>query len=371
MPRLFAFLPFLCALSAALLAQQNQTVTLQDKMTVSDSVQATVTYVSGDIRAGENFEFTVKLDRAPNFHGGALSVGFSLRDGQGSVSASVSTEPGQDVYHLQVQIPEAAHGGIWALTSLQFWNSAAWVNLPHKDVSFRVIPNPGIVYPTSAEITVNLSQVQLLRREATHIQGRIQQLKSAVSEYVRANREGAVSPLLERNLRESVSALRATQAEFSKLTTSEAQGSKAEIFFDDLRKSYEDAISHLVRATATFKGEERLVRVSEVKKAGAEPFLSLTLRPMEQNELAYNVVADQGSLTFDLEVDSTPEGAAVTYSRRGDPPRGNPDPTRSTIRSLAYAIWTVHFEKPGYKPEEREHDPFREPNHAVHVDLQK
>ena len=370
MRRLLSSLPFLLVLSAALLAQQSQTATLQEKLTTSDSVQATVTYVSGDIRAGEDFAFTVTLDRPPNFHGGALAVGFSLRDGQGSTSTSVVAEPGQSVYALSVRIPEAAHGGIWALTSLQFWNSAAWENLTHKDVSFHVIPKPGLIYPTSAEIAVNLSQVQLLRREATHLQVRIQELKSAVSEYVRANREGAVSPLLERNLRESVSALRDTQAEFSKLTADGAKGPQAEIFFGDLRKSYEDAISHLVRSAA-LKGKGHLVRVSGVKKAAVEPFLSLTLRPMEQNELAYKIVADQGSLTFDLEVDSTPVGAAVSYNRRCDPPRGNPDPTRSTIRSLVYAIWIIHFEKPGYRAEEREHDPFREPNHVVHVDLQK
>jgi len=103
----------------------------------------------------------------------------------------------------------------------------------------------------------------------------------------------------------------------------------------------------------------------------AEPLVALTLRPMEQNELAYKVVADEGSLVFDLEVDSTPEGAAVSYYRKGDPPHANPDPTRSTIHSLPYAIWIIHFEKTGYRSEDREHDPFREPNHLVHVDLQK
>lgn len=370
MPRILKSLPFLLLLRATLLAQGSQTATLQERLT-SDSVQATVTYVSGDVAAGEDFDFTVKLDRAPNFEGGSLSVAFSPPDGRTAISTGAATKAGQSVYDLKLRVPVAASSGIWRLASLQFWNTVAWVNLPHQDVSFRVIAKPGVVYPTSAEITVNLSQVQLLRKEATHLQERIQQLKSAFSEYVRANREGAVSPLLEKNLRMSVGALRATQVEFSKLTTGGAEGSKAEIFFDDLRRSYEDAISHLGRSAASLKRAGHLVRVSGGKKTDAEPLLSLTLRPMEQNELAYKVVADQGSLTFDLEVDSTPVGAVISYNRRGDPARGNPEPTRSTIRSLAYAIWIIHFEKPGFKTEEREHDPFREPNHVVHVDLQK
>ena len=73
MLRFPASISFLCVLGASLLAQQSQTATLQEKLTTSDSVQATVTQVSGDIRAGEMFEFTVKLDPAPNFAGGGVA----------------------------------------------------------------------------------------------------------------------------------------------------------------------------------------------------------------------------------------------------------------------------------------------------------
>ena len=374
MLRFPASISFLCVLGASLLAQQSQTATLQEKLTTSDSVQATVTQVSGDIRAGEMFEFTVKLDPAPNFAGGGVAsvvVGPNPSDSIATGCEETQESPRGRLYRCRLRIPATAPGGIWKVKDLSFYEGTVKSKLSFEPITFRVIPNTGLVLPTSAEITVNLNQIQLLRSEATHLQERIQQLKSAVSEYVRADHEGAVPSLLRQNLSESVNALTNTQAEFSKLTTNGAEGANAKIFFDDLRKSYENAISHLARATAVLKGEGHLVRVSGDKKATAEPFLSLALRPMEQNELAYKVVADQGSLTFDLEVDSTPEGAAVTYNRKGDPPRGNPDPTRSTIPSLAYAIWIVHFEKPGYKTEEREHDPFREPNHIVHVDLQK
>lgn len=200
---------------------------------------------------------------------------------------------------------------------------------------------------------------------------RIQQLKSAVSEYALANRQHAVTPLLRQNLMDAGAALNSTQAEFSKLTTGQGQQANIEVFFNDLRRSYSDAISHLggSKAVVTRRGE--LVRASQTENSNADFLLALTLRPMEQNELAYKVVADEGSLTFDLEVDSTPEGAMVSYFRKGDPPRPNPDHTRATIPKLPYAFWTVRFEKPGYKTEEREHDPFREPNHVVHVDLRK
>jgi hypothetical protein len=226
------------------------------------------------------------------------------------------------------------------------------------------------VYPSSAKITINPNQAQVLRREARLLQTRIQDLKSAVSDFVHANREVAVTPLLRRNLTLSADALRMTEDEFGKLTTTEAQRISAQVFFDDLLRSYEVVISHFGKTRAAVDGG-KFIPVSEAREASAEPLLSLALRPMEQNELAYKVVADEGSLTFDLEVDSTPDGAAVSYHRKGDPPRANPDPTRSTIRSLPYAVWIIDFEKSGYKREEREHDPFREPNHVVHVVLHK
>jgi hypothetical protein len=95
------------------------------------------------------------------------------------------------------------------------------------------------------------------------------------------------------------------------------------------------------------------------------------LRPFEQNELAYKIVADTESLVFDLNVTSTPAGAAVCYHRRGDPCRPNPDATNTVTKSLPYALWLVQFQKAGYNTEEREHDPFRDPNHVINVELRQ
>jgi hypothetical protein len=93
------------------------------------------------------------------------------------------------------------------------------------------------------------------------------------------------------------------------------------------------------------------------------------LRALEQNELAYKIVADTGTLVFDLDVASNPAGATVSYRRRGDRYHLNPSPTNTVVRGLPYAIWTVRFQKSGYREEEREHDPFRDPDHVVYVEL--
>jgi hypothetical protein len=362
-----------CSAGVSVLAQQNQTVSLQEHTTTSDSIEAVVTASSGEIKAGEDFKFTAALNRAPHFEGGGVGFTAVAPNGMkvGYLCAENQTTPPHREYRCSFRVPHTAKGGMWTIPELYFAEGGTVVNLAFKPITFRVIPDPDLVLPSSAEITVNLDQKQLLRHEAVRIQGRIQELKSTVSEYARANREGAVTPFLRQSLIDSLGALRSTEAEFTKLTAGEGQQPNAGIFFDDLRRSYEVVATHLDRPKAEIGGGPRLQRVSKEERPSAESLLALVLRPMEQNELAYKVVADDGSLTFDLEADSTPEGATVSYFRKGDSPRTNPDQTRATISKLPYAIWIIRFEKAGYKSEEREHDPFREPNHVVHVDLQK
>ncbi|MFY9559003.1 MAG: hypothetical protein WAQ52_02095 [Terriglobales bacterium] len=365
-------LSLLCVVSALVWAQQSGSVNLQEKMTFSDSVDATVTVVSGDIQAGDPFAFTLKLDKAPNFKTGAVQ--YTVTGPANETFGTSCYQTQEDTaghYHCEFPTAVTAAGGIWKIKEIHFAEGVVNIPLNFKPITFRVIPNSGLILPTSAEVTVNLSQKQLLRREARRLEQRIQQLKSEVSNYVPSGGQKGLSSLLQRGLVDSINALKETQAEFGKLTTDKEQIPNAQIFFDDLYRTYDAAISHLGRFTAATAGGGHLMRISGTEKVGAEPLLSLALRPMEQNELAYNVVADQSSLIFDLEVDSTPAGATVSYSRKGDNhPTQSGSPTRSTIHSLTLAIWTVHFEKPGYKPEEREHDPFRESNHFVHVDLQ-
>jgi hypothetical protein len=322
------------------------------------------------VKAGEPLNIRVGLDQAPSVEGIPLFV-YIEGPGGAQLSGAVSLRPGRETYEVPIEIPPTTVGGTWRVILLRL-NPRGRTNtdLVFKKCEFPITAIPGLVLPTKADVAISASQSQLLRREAIRVQVRIQQVKSEISEYEFANHKGALTPLLRQALIDSESALQATQEEFLKLAVGGDQKPNAEAFFGDLSKTYHDAISHLGRlATATTKGG-RFVRVSDEKKT-AEPLAALALRPMEQNELAYKVVADEGSLVFDLEVDSTPEGATVSYHRKGDSPRANSDPTRSTIRSLPYAIWIVHFEKPGFRTEDREHDPFREPNHVVHVDLQK
>lgn len=321
------------------------------------------------VKAGEPFKVRLTFDQSPSVEESSVIV-FIEGPGQAELEGATAMKPGTKTYEVPIIIPRTTIGGLWHVIQVRVvLPGRPGIFLPFKKCEFQIASISDPVLPTKADIAISASQSQLLRREAARVQARIQQIKSQVSEYEVANHKGTLTPLLRQTLVESVKALEATQEEFLKLATIEEQRPNAQVFFSDLGKSYQDAISQMNRSASGAGG--RLVRVSDERKQTAEPLIALTLRPMEQNELAYKVVADEGSLVFDLVVDSTPEGAAVSYHRKGDQPRANPDSTRSTIHSLPYAIWIVHFEKPGYRPEDREHDPFREPNHVLHVDLQK
>jgi hypothetical protein len=326
------------------------------------------------VQAGETANLVITLDRAPNFEGSIqiTIIGPAITYGYG-----VTTKPGERVYQAPFAVPPAAPPGTWTVSKITFTGGGQPVELAFKGLSFKVIPKPGLVFPSSAEVTINPSQTQLLRREAARLQQRIQDLKANLTKQANPAGSGVVE-LLRANTKEAFQALEETQSTFHKLAGPESQAGAAEIFFGDLRKSYEDVLLDL---------ERERTRPSLGGSLGW-PFLMVTtwtptpqtrypvlaqavFRAFEQNELAYKIVSDSGTLVFDLDVSSSPTGATVSYRRRGDHYRQNVNPTNTVIKELPYAIWQVRFQKQGYREEEREHDPFRDPNHFVHVELQR
>jgi hypothetical protein len=350
--------------------QQKPTGTVTEQVEVTaENVQLIVE--RDEIKAGDVFEFTVTLDRAPNFSGGLVQYDVAGPQHVKAVGNCTPTLGKPREYKCELRVPAVGPAGVWKIRSVYFSVGNKIITLIRKPVEFSVLPNPDVVLPTTAELTINISQAQLLRKEAARLQERIQSLKAAISNFEVANRKGEVTPLLRENLRAAMAALGTTQAEFVELAAARDQTANAEIFFSDLRTSYEDALAEVEKGSAHPSAMGFLLLVAnESYGRSTDALVAAALRPLEQNELAYSVVANAGSLTFDLEVDSNPPGATVSYHRRGDQPHAHPNPTNSTIHSLPYAIWITRFEKPGYRAEEREHDPFRELNHVVNVQLE-
>jgi hypothetical protein len=326
------------------------------------------------VKAGESVAFTVRLNQAPNFDGG--QVMYTISGPGWSIQSSVATKQGETVYQFSVPIPVDASGGTYSVSKLSFYAGTRTTDLAINQLSFQVVPNTGLIFPTGAEVAVNPSQTQLLRTEALRLQMQVQSLKASLTGAA-GNR---VPNILRQNVQAALDSLRRTETMFRELGNSNPQPAVAssQAFFEDIRISYNEVLTAL-RNQARLEVAAPL-KLAALRKEPAQnrplatqypPLAQVAFRAFEQNELAYKIVADTQSLTFDLEVGSTPPGAMVSYHRRGDPYQHNPDPTNTVIKALPYAIWAVQFQITGYRTEEREHDPFREPNHVIHVDLKK
>jgi hypothetical protein len=323
------------------------------------------------VKAGETLNLAITVDRAPNFTGSSLQLTLGPDSGGGAFGYGIELQPNKTEYSLQVRIPEAAIGGTWSVADVRFASGmpGSYPTLSFTKYSFLVIPKRDLVYPTSADVGMKPSQAQLLRTEAVHLQAQIQDLKGQILEYKSSNK---LTVLLRQNIEKAVQSLDETEHEFRSLDSASKQQENSQVFFDDLRTSYREA-SHDLKAQGLERHGPELLLVA-IPQAKTETVIypvvaQAVLRAFEQNELAYDIAADAQMLTFDLVVSSIPAGATVSYRRRGDEFKRATAPTNSTIKALPFAIWIIRFEKDGFRTIEREHDPFREPNHVVNVEL--
>jgi len=372
---------FRCAL-ATMFFLATGTVVLAQERPASASEQEEIS-----IKAGEILKFKVHLDKAPtSSEGRIMFVTSPLFNAQSSTTIygggefCALTEPQKLDYDCEVRTSKNdVVGALHAEIETVFIQYPDRTSTPRnwKRIRFLIQGAPPVpVVAEDIEVTLVPSQTQLLRSEGIKLQRRISNLKAAVVK-LEESKAGAdsLANLLRSRVRDEVVALEGTQRDFDKLIT-EKQKPVSTVFFGDLHSSYERALvqiddfSHRAGlAVLAF----RLVSQDVQQDARPEyPLLAqATFRAFEQNELAYNTVADAQTLTFNLDVSSIPTGATVSYRRRGDQFQQASRPTDSTIKALPFAIWTIRFEKDGFRTVDREHDPFREPNHVVTVQLPK
>lgn len=295
-----------------------------------------------------------------------------------SVQSACELPRGEKVCHFRFRIPVDYSPGMYYVTRLAFWTGSRQIDLPFKKIGFQVVANSGLVYPTKAEVIVKPSQVQLLRGEATRLQTQVQILEASV-----VGEQEPLGAATVRTLRSTIenelNSLQITESKFHELGD-KSQVDAAQVFFDDLRTGYTEVLAGLSekeKGSSTGASITTAAWTSQTqanqRKGPRYPLTALAvLRPFELNELAYKLVADTESLTFNLEVNSNPEGATILYGRRGDTPyKQHQSPTNSTIKSLPYAIWIVRFQKQGFRDKDVEFNPFVEPNRVITANLDK
>jgi hypothetical protein len=335
----------------------------------TDSVSAKVT-APKSVMAGEKFPVHIELNSAPNVPRGYLNVTFENRQRQVSLANGVATTPDKKTYDIQIEVPIDAQGGIYTLSWVQVGSADGMYRaiLKFEPQSFEVIQPGSFSLPTEAKVTINLSQKQLLRSAAISVQHKIETLKASLAT-LKNEDSSRVPALLRQNVLDADKDLSMTEKEFDDLTTTSSERADADVFFEDLHRTYGLTLRQL---QASLYRRSTIVSVAFQKgaKTQDEALEGVVLRAFEHNELAYDVVADTQSLTFDLDVRTVPEGAKVSYGRRGDSTFSPlQDETNSVIKALPYAIWLVRFVKEGFAPVEREHNPFTDKNHVLAVEL--
>lgn len=325
------------------------------------------------VKAGETVNLEFSVNSAPEFDGASLMVWLS-GPGAFDIQSGCDLPRGQKTCHWEIRIPADLPAGTVYVNRIALYTGSRQIALTFNKVGFQILARSGLVFPTSVEVSIKPSQVQLLRGEIARLQTQVQTLKASVA--------GEQEPLGAAKLRiigekieDELNSLKVTESKFRELGD-KSQVDAAQVFFDDLRTSYTEVLADL-----SGKANGRATRAGFVATAWPpqekhKSHYSLTalaaFRPFELNELAYRLVADTETLTFNLEVSSNPEGATILYGRRGDTSyKQHSSPTNSTIKSLPYAIWIVRFQKQGFRDKDVEFNPFVEPNRVVHVDLEK
>jgi hypothetical protein len=198
------------------------------------------------VKAGEVISFTITVDRPPNFKGANLF--YLIRDPNGSrILSGFQLEPMKRVYRLDFTVPAAATGGTWTLSELKFYPGFGdTIPVKFKPVTFRVIANRDLVFPTAAEANINPSQVQLFRREAINLQTKIQVLKANLVLLPKPTKRDQLLDILRRNLNDALEAVQRTEKSFTDLGGSQADLAAAKVFFGDLRLSYQLILHELL-----------------------------------------------------------------------------------------------------------------------------
>ena len=337
-------------------------------------------------KAGEPINFTIHLDTPPDRSGGRIMYGLPyLGSARGAVIFSggantfcTTTVVGKQDYACSAPTPADVRGDIDGTISdveVRYPDTTIKMTLK-KPINFRVLGLPPIVVKTqTASLIINPTQQQLLRTENAKLQRQVTKLRALVLAAEANSSDRSLAALLRSNIATAVTALQATEREFEAEITDQKFRSDSKIFFSDLQTAYEKALRQVNGSARVAESvTPRFYLAARTSRADSKDYpaaAQVTISAFEQNELAYKIAADSSSFYFDLEVDSTPPGAKVYYFRQGDTPVINQDPTNCTIHSLVLAIWTVRFEKPGYRSEDRIHNPFTDPNHTIHVDLEK
>jgi hypothetical protein len=349
----------------------------------------------GSITAGHRYVFKVNFGEIPKesspdcvlgVAGSLRSVGEPSPDGHPTSGAygvavnSVNINPDQHSYELSGLFPPDLPGGAWRgeveiyghptrPQTTWFCRTPALEGNTH--FSFVVEPAPDLVTPTSVDVTVNPSQIQLLRGEADRLRAKAEQL----SRQLRSGDTATNQVILQTNLHEAMDDLDKTEVKYKEIGTNPLPAQAVGVFFDDIRFSYGEALRVLANESAQSSATgPRFERVGAAL-AGPLPRLShasdAVVASILHNAEAYSVVASSGEMTFTLDVYSDPPGATISYRTRITEYLFLDHDTDWHIDNLPRAVYLIRLQKTGYEDQERPFDAIKNKGTSIKITLKQ
>jgi hypothetical protein len=352
-----------------------------------------------NVTAGQHVSFTIYLDKYPDwifpsFCDLTLSTSLSPVGASDQLAPGISPipirqlklTPGQQSYDLPVDLAPDLPGGPWVLSS-SLLGTISPLRQPRyigpvdicpppplagdKEFLLSLAPAKGLVTPRFAAVTVTPPQVALLRAAADRLRTKKSQLANQLEEGSATERQA----LLQTSVQQLLADLERTKGEFEANETPPEFVLEINSFFDDLRFDYTHALQQLKPESARFGADGPRF---ELANAGAVPSSShrgsaqqQVLAAISRNAQAYDVVADNASLTFSLEVSSVPQGAAISYKLRGDTYQAVGHETTWTLKNLPRAVYMIKLHLAGYEDKEVTFDAVDDPSTSIEPTLKR
>jgi hypothetical protein len=228
-----------------------------------------------------------------------------------------------------------------------------------------------LVTPTSVAVTVNPSQIQLLSGEADRLKAKERDL----DEQLRSRDLVANRALLKNSLQEAVTDVDTTEATFKQRGVDPEASRAINIFFDDIRFSYGEALEAMANESA--QGTPIGPQLKAVKGFSGGPTVRLTrassavLASILHNAKAYDIAVSTKTLTFSLDVFSDPKGAKISYRQRGGNYQFLDHETDWQIENLPRAVYLIRLQKTGYRDEERTFDAVDSTRSSITIPLER
>ncbi len=213
---------------------------------------------------------------------------------------------------------------------------------------FKIEPNKNFKPPTSVEVIVNPSQIQLLSGEIDRLNAKAQNIKEELRLKSPADRQA----LLLGSLADAMTELAATKKTYKERGKEPSYIPAINIFFGDIERTYRDARKTLANNSVQIL--QAISGLKDISLDGSSPredgASDVVLAAIQHNVEAYEIATSSKVITFNLDVYSEPPDAKIAYRIEGDddytPVEHHTD---WQIENLPLATYEIRLQLPDYQ----------------------